>query len=135
MIIKIQNKTKTNIEIIKQKLFKIFHSFHESKKMYIIFIGNHRMKKMNFYYLKKNYSTDILSFPNKDEEDNSLGDVFISLSKISEQARKQKTNFIREICFLSIHGYLHLKGYNDSTKKDLQTMINIQEQILSKYNF
>ncbi|KAB8121880.1 MAG: 16S rRNA maturation RNase [Candidatus Phytoplasma cynodontis] len=134
MEIKIHNQTKMKIYDLKSKLFMVFNSILDDKKMHIIFIENEKMQKMNFYYRNKNYPTDILTFINEIDDD-SLGDVFISLTEALLQADHFCCNFIKEVCFLSLHGYLHLKGYKDENYEELNGMINIQNQILSKYIF
>ncbi|TVY12177.1 rRNA maturation RNase YbeY [Candidatus Phytoplasma pini] len=133
MIIKIYNRTKFNIFDLKRILVKIFLFLEEKKKINIIFINNKMIKKMNFYYRKKDYPTDILSFENPIINNVFLGDIFISLEKVQEQFKNYNHTFEKEIVFLALHGYLHLKGYKDNTSKSLQQMIEIQEYILQKY--
>ncbi|WP_341266547.1 rRNA maturation RNase YbeY [Candidatus Phytoplasma fraxini] len=133
MIIEIYNETKKNVTQFKNILINIFDSIKDEKKINIIFISDDEMQKMNFYYCQKNYITDVLTFPNTNS-DEYLGDIFISLMKASEQAQKVGHSVIREIAFLVIHGYLHLKGYNDDTEESLQEMISIQEDILKQNN-
>ncbi|WP_323847733.1 MAG: rRNA maturation RNase YbeY [Phytoplasma sp.] len=133
MIIEIYNKTKKDVTQFKKILINIFDSIKDPKRINVIFISDNEMKKMNFYYRQKNYSTDVLTFSNTNY-DEYLGDIFISLMKASEQAQKLGYPFIREISFLVIHGYLHLKGYDDDTEDSLKEMISIQEAILKKNN-
>jgi len=133
MIIKIHNTTRQKIKNFKKILIKIFDFIEDTKKINIIFINNNKMQEMNFYYRQKNYPTDVLTFPNTNYDD-YLGDIFISLTKVFEQAQKIGHSLEREVAFLVIHGYLHLKGYNDDTEESLQEMIDIQEDILKKNN-
>ncbi|MDV3196273.1 MAG: rRNA maturation RNase YbeY [Candidatus Phytoplasma stylosanthis] len=133
MIAEVYNKTNRNILDLKEKIIDFFLFIKEDKKINIIFINNSEMQKMNYYYLKKNYPTDILTFESNNN-DYYLGDIFISLTKSIEQARKFKKTLEEEIIFLSLHGYLHLKGYNDNTEESFQKMIKLQEEILIKYN-
>lgn len=137
MIVEIYNETKQKTTKLNKLLIKIFSFIEDQNKIQnkinIVFISNSEMQKMNFYYRQKNYPTDVLTFPN-DNYDNYLGDIFISLTKASEQAQKNKHSLDREVSFLALHGYLHLKGYNDDTEESLQEMIDIQENILKQHN-
>ncbi|AYJ01136.1 rRNA maturation RNase YbeY [Candidatus Phytoplasma ziziphi] len=133
MIIKIHNTTKQKIQNFKKILIYIFDFIEDTKKINVIFINNNKMQEMNFYYRQKNYPTDVLTFPNTNYDD-YLGDIFISLTKVFEQAQKIGHSLEREVAFLVIHGYLHLKGYDDDTEQSLQEMIDIQEDILKKHN-
>ncbi|WCA22458.1 rRNA maturation RNase YbeY [Candidatus Phytoplasma oryzae] len=134
MNIKIYNKSKIKINDLKNKIFQFFNYILDYKNMNIIFLENKEIQKINFYYRQKNYPTDVLTFVNELEEDDSLGDVFISLVQAFKQAKKYNYSFIKEVCFLSLHGYLHLKGYEDHTEKDSYKMIYMQKKILNKYN-
>ncbi|NWN46114.1 rRNA maturation RNase YbeY [Candidatus Phytoplasma pruni] len=91
------------------------------------------MQEMNLYYRQKDYPTDVLTFKN-DANDDSLGDIIISLPKAFEQAEKLKHSHQREISFLAVHGYLHLKGYEDETEEGLLEMIEIQDKILKEHH-
>ncbi|OOP58501.1 rRNA maturation RNase YbeY [Candidatus Phytoplasma citri] len=103
------------------------------KKINIIFVNDDYMKKINNFYLKKNYTTDVLAF-NDYTEDISLGDILISLPQAFKQAIKHNITDIQEVSFLALHGYLHLKGYDDKTEESLCEMIDLQQKILKKHN-
>lgn len=134
MIIKIHNHTQKNILHLKKILLSIFTSLKESKIFHLVFISNEKMQQMNYYYCHKNFPTDVLTFVNDIEDDESLGDVFISLSKAYEQAFFYGHSIDREVAFLALHGYFHLKGYTHDTEHELQAMLQLQEQILKKHN-
>ncbi len=119
----------------KSLLIKIFLPIKEKKLMHLIFVTNEKIQELNSFYRQKNYPTDVLSFPNDltffaGLEDNSLGDIFISFPKAKDQAKKAKHSLEREIAFLAVHGFLHLKGYQHRTEEELQIMLNLQEKIL-----
>ena len=62
-----------------------------------------------------------------------LGDIYISLDKAKEQAIYYNHSLKREICFLAVHGLLHLLGYDHQTKEDEQIMFKKQEDYLNDY--
>ena len=62
-----------------------------------------------------------------------LGDIYISLEKAHSQAIEYGHSFKREICFLAVHGLLHLLGYDHQTKEDEQIMFKKQEDYLNDY--
>ena len=63
-----------------------------------------------------------------------LGDIYISLDKARSQAEEYGHSFKREICFLAVHGFLHLLGYDHMTKEDEEEMFSLQELILNEAN-
>ena len=60
------------------------------------------------------------------------GDIFICLDKAKEQAKEYGHSIIREVAFLSVHGYLHLCGFDHQTKEDERIMFAKQDDILNK---
>ena len=61
-----------------------------------------------------------------------LGDIYISLEKAHSQAIEYGHSFKREICFLSVHGFLHLLGYDHMIKEEEEVMFGRQELILNE---
>ena len=105
----------------------------------VIIITNEEIKALNSKYRGKNKPTDVISFAleeNKKEQkflkNRVLGDIYISLDKAKEQALEYNHSLNRELCFLSVHGLLHLLGYDHNTKEEEEIMFNKQELILSE---
>ena len=61
-----------------------------------------------------------------------LGDIYISLEKAHSQAEEYGHSFKREICFLAVHGFLHLLGYDHMEKEEEKIMFARQELILNE---
>ena len=61
-----------------------------------------------------------------------LGDIYISLDKAVEQSKDYGHSLEREICFLAVHGFLHLLKYDHMTKEDERVMFTKQEEILNE---
>ena len=109
------------------------------------------IKALNGQYRGVDSVTDVLSFPTIDnpsrkvlDVDSSpcevnpktgklnIGDVIICLDRAREQAKEYGHSLKRELCFLSLHGLLHLLGYDHIEPQDERQMIALQEEILSK---
>ena len=63
----------------------------------------------------------------------NLGDLFISIDKVGEQAKFLGHSNDRELGFLIVHGFLHLNGYDHEEKADEEKMFKLQEEILNGY--
>ena len=64
-----------------------------------------------------------------------LGDIFISIPKMQEQAREYGHSEKRELSFLVVHGLLHLLGYDHmKSKEDEKIMFDLQDEILESLN-
>ena len=91
------------------------------------------MLKLNARYRKKDYPTDVLSFPAAQDMPNGvrlLGDVIISVDKAKEQAKERGRSSDEEMMTLLIHGVLHLLGYDhERSAKDARIMGRLEEKL------
>ena len=62
-----------------------------------------------------------------------LGDIYISIDKARSQAIEYGHSFEREICFLAVHGFYHLLGYDHMNEEEEKVMFGKQEEVLSEY--
>lgn len=80
----------------------------------IVFVSEGKIKKLNKTYREIDKVTDILSFPISKK----AGDIFIC----KKYADKKSTGFDRSpanyLAFLVIHGLVHLKGFEHSSKME-----------------
>ena len=107
----------------------------------VIIVSDEKIKELNREYRNKDSITDVISFALEDDttfvEINMriLGDIYICLNKAKSQAFEYGHSFLREISFLSIHGLLHLLGYDHMNKADEKKMFSLQELILNEFEF
>ena len=105
----------------------------------ITFVGNDEIQKLNKEYRGIDNVTDVISFAFEDSEKlNStirvLGDIYICIPRMQEQAREYGHSEKRELSFLVVHGLLHLLGYDHQTKEEENVMFTKQELILNGAN-
>ncbi|MEL7610046.1 MAG: rRNA maturation RNase YbeY [Bacillota bacterium] len=99
-------------------------------------VGDGLMRRMNHEYRGIDRSTDVLSFPSAEgegilsEPDGFLGDIAISLDAVYRQAREYGHSPEREIAFLTVHGVLHILGYDHMSGEQEQEMLLRQKFIL-----
>ncbi len=82
----------------------------------LVFIGDELSKKLNSQHRGKNKPTNILSFPLSDTE----GEIFINYRLAQREAKKYNRKFSDFIGFLLIHGLMHLKGFEHSSRMERQ---------------
>ena len=119
----------------------INHTFEVLKiknaNMSVILIDDEKMHELNKEYRGVDRTTDVLSFALEDNEDiklpiRELGDVFVSIPKMLEQAKEFNHSEKRELSFLVCHGLLHLLGYDHTkSEEDEKIQFGLQDQILS----
>lgn len=110
----------------------------------IIIVDNETIQKINRDYRGKDAVTDVISFAMQERHEDEidiigmdlpiiLGDIVISIERAKEQARTYEHSFARELCFLAVHGFLHLLGYDHMNDEDERIMNERQEDILGEF--
>ena len=106
----------------------------------IIFVTKEEIHELNKQYRGVDRVTDVISFALEDAHDVSLsdirvlGDIYICIDRMKEQALEYNHSETRELSFLTVHGLLHLLGYDHQTKEEEEVMFNLQRKILSDLN-
>ena len=105
----------------------------------IIIVDKEKIQEINKLYRNIDRVTDVISFALEDDksfietEFRVLGDIYICLDKAIEQAKEYGHSLKREVSFLTIHGLLHLLGYDHMNEEDEKEMLGLQEMILNEY--
>ena len=104
--------------------------------MSIILVDNKKIHEINLEYRDIDRPTDVISFAAIDASVNrelsyELGDIYISIDKVYEQALSYNHSVMREFAFLVTHGTLHLLGYDHIEYDEEQVMFKKQEEVLS----
>lgn len=89
----------------------------KSSEMAIILTTDEKVHELNKKYRGIDKSTDVLSFAFEDNakvryNNRQLGEIYISIPKMKAQAREYGHSEMRELAFLTVHGILHLLGYD-----------------------
>jgi probable rRNA maturation factor len=116
----------------------------EGCEVSVTFVTNERIQSINREYRDKDQPTDVISFAMEElgegemevlgaEMPRILGDIIISIEKAKEQANEYDHSFLRELGFLTVHGFLHLLGYDHETEEQERTMFAKQKQILDEF--
>jgi len=110
----------------------------EDVEFNIIIVDNKKIREINKEYRKIDKETDVISFALEDYMDITLphrllGDIYISIDKAKGQAIEYGHSLLRELGFLSIHGLLHLLGYDHMNEEDEKVMFERQELILNEF--
>jgi len=104
----------------------------------VIFVSPRRIRQINRDYRHLDRPTDVISFALADDAETDrddfvpqeLGDIFINVQAVADQAVEYGHSQRREACFLFTHGLLHLCGFDHQTKTQESRMIAWQKKIL-----
>ena len=79
--------------------------------------NDEELRRLNRQFRKKDYATDVLSFPAVDDQNNVLGEIAISFDQARQQAAEHHHAVGDEIAVLMLHGVLHLLGMDHETDR------------------
>ena len=104
--------------------------------MTLVLTDNATIQKMNKQFMDLDQPTDVLAFPDGDEDLETgrvyFGDVIIAIPFAEDQACQTGNRLEDELALLSIHGVLHLFGFVHSDPEDREKMWSIQDDILQQ---
>lgn len=106
----------------------------------VVVVDKEKIHEINRIYRNVDRVTDVISFAFEDNEGITpdgvriLGEIYLCIDKAKEQAKEYGHSDKREICYLAIHGLLHLLGYNHEKVEDKSIMREKEEEILELYD-
>ncbi|MGB9857234.1 MAG: rRNA maturation RNase YbeY [Dictyoglomaceae bacterium] len=99
----------------------------------IVFVDDEKIRELNKKYRNKDNPTDVLSFNlGKDPRGRIIGEIYISIPSAEKQSIENNKSLLNEIAFLSLHGVLHILGYDHETSLEREEMEK-ETQNLLKY--
>ena len=135
------NETLPNFKkVIKKTSNHVFDELIQFKnkdyEISFLMVNNDYIKELNANYRSKDSATYVLSFPMMDgnslQHENILGDIVISIDKILSESLDQKIDTYKYLSKISIHGILHLLGYDHVLDNDYMVMNQLEEKIINK---
>lgn len=124
-------KNRKKLKSFIQSIFK--EEIGKAASLSYIFCTDKYLLEMNRQYLDHDYYTDIITFDLSASNDFIIGEVYISIDRVKENASLNKTSFKHELHRVLFHGALHLSGQNDKTPGQLKQMRNREDLYLSRY--
>ena len=105
----------------------------------VTLVDNDYIHEINRQYRHIDRPTDVISFESEydefEEDDGYIGDIFICIDKVYEQALSYGHSNEREFAFLLCHGILHLHGYDHMEEDEEKVMFEKQDEILNQLNY
>lgn len=128
-------KIKNKLNIKKWLKETIENEGYKLGELNYIFCSDEYLHQMNVSYLNHDTLTDIITFDNSNIEGKIIGDIFISVDRVAENAKKFEVEFIDELNRVMVHGALHLVGYKDKKKEEQEKMRAKENYYLNRRNF
>ena len=98
-----------------------------------VFCSDAYLLDINNQYLNHDYYTDIISFDLSEVKGDLIGDIYISVDRVKENAKTHKTPILHELLRVIFHGALHFCGYKDKKPADIKLMRTMEDKWLKAY--
>ena len=98
----------------------------------IILTNDKKLLQLKNQYFQQDVLTDVITFNLEEDGDPIDGEIYISLNRVSENAKEFKQDTGGELKRVVIHGCLHLLGYDDQTPEGKKTMTRMEDHYLSQ---
>ncbi len=136
------NVFNTTMEHIVTEFDLELFDFEKDFNCNLILTNNAQVQELNNQFRGKDKPTNVLSFANidaddfedklNDDQEISLGEIFIALETLQAEAKEKNTAFKNHFAHLFIHGILHLLGFDHQDDDDAEEMEQIEVEILQK---
>ncbi len=98
-----------------------------------IFCSDKHLLGINQDFLRHDYYTDVITFDLSQSKSEIVGEIYLSVDRIKDNATQLKVSFKEEIHRVMFHGTLHLCGYMDKKATDIAKMRTKEDHYLLKY--
>ena len=98
-----------------------------------VFCSDNFLLDINKQYLNHNFYTDIISFDLSDQNGQLIGDVYISIDRVKENAKTEGSLYTHELLRVIFHGALHFCCYKDKKPADAKLMRSMEDKWLKAY--
>jgi rRNA maturation RNase YbeY len=133
------NKADKNISLGNRVALKLFLEKQMKKEgiriecLQYVFCSDKYLLEINKQFLNHDYYTDIISFDLSETKGALIGDIYISVDRVKENAKLVKTNQTNELLRVIFHGVLHFCGYKDKKPADVKLMRSMEDKWLKAY--
>ena len=133
------NKAVKNISLGNRVALKSFLEKQMKKEgiriecLQYVFCSDKYLLGINKQFLNHDYYTDIISFDLSEVKGELIGDIYISVDRVKENAKLVKTTQSNELLRVIFHGALHFCGSKDKKPADAKLMRSMEDKWLKAY--
>ena len=106
----------------------------EDAEVTLRLVGRDEAASLNASYRHRQYAPNVLTFVYGDARP-VCGDIVLCLPVIREEARDQEKSLVAHLAHLTVHGMLHLQGFDHGTDQDAELMEGLETEILARLGY
>ncbi len=130
----IQRATKRETPSRSQFLRWVKAALNVDTEVTIRIVSANEGRALNRDYRGKDYATNVLTFPLA-EEPHLIGDIILCAPVVEKEAREQGKELMAHYAHMTVHGILHLHGYDHETEAQAELMEALEVTILAKLGY
>lgn len=97
----------------------------------VLLADDDAVAKLNQQFRHKAGPTNVLSFPAPENPENLLGDIALAYGVCAREAAEQGKTLADHLSHLTVHGVLHLAGYDHQTDDQAEAMEELERRVLA----
>jgi rRNA maturation RNase YbeY len=129
--VKVKIKNRTMLKGFLKSLFE--KEKHRLRSLHYVFCSDAYLLEINQQFLQHDTYTDIITFELSEVPDETVGEIYISIDRVKDNAERFKVSEEQELHRVIFHGALHLCGYKDKTKEEIALMRAKEDECLTTY--
>jgi probable rRNA maturation factor len=100
----------------------------------IVLTNDSAIRMLNRHWRGTDAATNVLSFPavNVGREPPFIGDIVLAYETVAREAHDEGKPFAHHVAHLTVHGFLHLNGYDHQSSEDADEMETLERKILQR---
>ncbi|MCD6013593.1 MAG: ybeY [Flavipsychrobacter sp.] len=126
-------KDKRRLSVFIDVLISKYMKNVRTAELTYVFCSDDFLLEMNRSFLEHDTYTDIITFDLTEYQNELQGEIYISVARVKENAKKYNTTYNDELHRVIFHGVLHLCGFKDKKEKDQMVMRENEDYCLARY--
>ena len=133
------NKADKNITLVNRVALRAFIEKQMKREgltiecLQYVFCSDNYLLEINKKFLNHDYYTDIISFDLSETGGQLIGDIYISVDRVKDNAKTLKNSQGNELLRVIFHGALHFCGYKDKKPAEAKLMRSMEDKWLRAY--
>jgi len=133
------NKADKNITLVNRVALRVFIEKQMKREgltiecLQYVFCSDNYLLEINKKFLNHDYYTDIISFDLSETRGQLIGDIYISVDRVKDNAKTLKNSQGNELLRVIFHGALHFCGYKDKKPAEAKLMRSMEDKWLRAY--
>lgn len=117
--------------VVRRAALAAFEALGRAGGVVVLLADDDAVAELNERFRQKAGPTNVLSFPAPENPENLLGDIALAYGVCAREATEQGKTLAEHLSHLTVHGVLHLAGYDHQTDDEAEAMEDLERRVLA----